>query len=57
MERILIPINNISNPINIAHSLDNRFAKLGANGDIIANAMTGKLVNNPALELDKPTSA
>src|SRR5699024_1953867 len=56
-ERNPIPVINNTNPIVRAHGFVIFFPKRGANGDMIAKAINGKLVRNATLQFEKPTSS
>src|SRR5699024_2017459 len=56
-ERSPIPVINNTNPIVRAHGFVTFLPKRGANGDMIAKAINGKLVRNATLQFEKPTSS
>src|SRR5699024_1902194 len=56
-ERSPIPDNNNTKPIFRAHRFVTFLPKRGANGDMIAKAINGKLVRNATLQFEKPTSS
>src|SRR5690625_5258470 len=57
IDRRLIPIIKINRPNTNVISFDKLLAILGAIGDMMANAIKGKLVSNATLQLEKPTSS
>src|SRR5699024_7335894 len=57
MERTAIPPRSNTNPITRAYSFVTRLPILATSGDMIANAIKGKLVNKPTLQLDRPISS
>src|SRR5699024_110299 len=57
IERIPMPNSNKRSPNNNARSLEKRFPTFGAIGDTHANVNNGRLVINPALQLERPTSS
>lgn len=57
IDRKLIPITKINNPIVKVNSFVSLFANLGAIGETSIKAIKGKLVSNATFQLENPTSS